>query len=93
MTFCARATRGRRSPSPGVMARLGMPMGERVRKLRAVEGHPASIPGEVMSELGGIISSLVQRPQRKAIIRSGNEMYYYKTRPLTLYVTSPLPFT
>ena len=54
----------------------------RVRKLRAVEGHPASIPEEVTSELGGIISSL-ERPQRKAIIRSENEMYDYKTRPLT----------
>ena len=30
---------------------------------RAVEGHSASIPEEVTSELGGIISSLVQWPQ------------------------------
>ena len=60
--------------------------GGRVRKLRAVEGPSASIPEEVTSELGGIISSLVQRPQRKAIIRSENEMYDYKTRSLTVPV-------
>ena len=81
MTFCARVTRGRRNHSPGVMACPGVPMGGRVRKWRAVEGHPASVPEEVTSELGGIISSLVQQPQRKAIIRSENEMYDYKTRP------------
>ena len=36
MIFCARATRGLRRPSPGLMARLGVPVGGRVRKLRAV---------------------------------------------------------
>jgi len=35
--FCARTTRGRGRTSPGLMARLGVPAGGRVRKLRAVE--------------------------------------------------------
>ena len=32
----APGTRGRRRPSPGLLARLGVPVGGRVRKLRAV---------------------------------------------------------
>ena len=55
MIFCARATRGRGFPSPGLRARLGksiakqsegragekyLPVGERVRKLRAIEDQP-----------------------------------------------------
>ncbi len=58
MIFCARATRGFRKPSPGLMARLGVPVGGRVRKLRAVEDQSTSIPEERTSELGGIICSL-----------------------------------
>jgi hypothetical protein len=42
-------------PSPGFMARLGVPVGGRVRKLRAVEDQSAPIPEEITSELGGII--------------------------------------
>jgi len=38
--------------SPGLMARLGVPVGGRVRKLRAVEDQSASIPEETTSELG-----------------------------------------
>jgi hypothetical protein len=37
------------------MARLGVPVGGRVRKLRAVEDQSAPIPEEITSELGGII--------------------------------------
>jgi len=55
MIFCARATRGRGLPSLGLMARLGVPVGGRVRKLRAVEDPSAPIPEEITSELGGII--------------------------------------
>jgi hypothetical protein len=57
MIFCARATRSRPStqlgtlslskadsPRPGLMARLGVPVGGRVRKLRAVEDQSAPIP-------------------------------------------------
>ena len=33
-----------RRPSPGLMARLGVPVGGRVRKLRAVEDQSAPIP-------------------------------------------------
>ena len=36
MIFCARATRGLRRPSLGLMARLGVPVGGRVRMSRAV---------------------------------------------------------
>ena len=53
MIFCARATRGLRRPSPGLTARLGVPMGGRVRKLRAVEDQSAPIPEEITSKLGG----------------------------------------
>ena len=35
------------------MARLGVPLGGRVRKLRAVEDQSAPIPEEITSELGG----------------------------------------
>jgi hypothetical protein len=61
MTFCARATRGRGRPSPGVMARLGVPVDGRVRKLRAVEDQSAPILEEITSELGRIIGSFVRR--------------------------------
>ena len=63
MIFCARATRGLRRPSLGLMARLGVPVGGRVRKLRAVEDHSVSIPKEVTSKLGGGICTLARRPQ------------------------------
>jgi hypothetical protein len=36
MISCARATLGLGRPSPGLMARLGVPVGGRVRKSRAV---------------------------------------------------------
>ena len=70
MIFCARATRGRGLPSLGLMARPGksiakqseggagekyLPVGGRVRKLRAVEDQSAPIPGERTSKLGGSI--------------------------------------
>ena len=48
-------SRGIRRPSPGLMARPGVPMGGRVRKLRALEDQSAPIPGDRISELGGII--------------------------------------
>jgi hypothetical protein len=38
-----------------------LPVGGRVRKLRAVEDQSAPIPEEITSELGGIICSLVRR--------------------------------
>ena len=52
MTFYARATRGRGLPSPGLMARFGVPVGGWVRKLRAVEDQSAPIPGERTRKLG-----------------------------------------
>jgi hypothetical protein len=61
--LCARATRGLRRPSLGLMARLGVPLGGRVRKSRAVEDQSAPIPEEITSELGGIICKLVRQPQ------------------------------
>jgi hypothetical protein len=62
MIFCARATRGLRRPSPELMARLGVPVGGRVRKLRAVEDQPAPIPEEITSELGGSMYRWGDRP-------------------------------
>ncbi len=53
IVFCARATRGLRRPSLGLMARLGVPVGGRVRRLRAVEDQSAPIPREKTSKLGG----------------------------------------
>ena len=55
MIFCARVTRGLRRPSPGLTARLGVPVGGRVRKLRGVEDQSAPIPEEITSKLGGSI--------------------------------------
>ena len=43
MIFCARATRGLRRPSPGLLARLGVPVGGWVKKMRAVEDQSAPI--------------------------------------------------
>ena len=51
----ARGTRGRGLPSLGLMARLGVPVGGRVRMLRAVEDQSAPIPKEISSKLGGSI--------------------------------------
>ena len=45
MIFCARATRGLRRPSQGLMARLGVPVGGRVKRLCAVEDSLASLEG------------------------------------------------
>jgi hypothetical protein len=56
MIFCARATRGRGLPSHGLMAHLGVPVGGRVRRLRAVEDQSAPIPEEMAGEFGRIIS-------------------------------------
>ena len=39
-------------PSLGLMARLGVPVGGRVRKSRAVEAQSGSILGEVKGESG-----------------------------------------
>jgi hypothetical protein len=44
-----------RRPSLGLMARPGVPVGGRVRKLRAVEDQSAPIPEKETSELGGSI--------------------------------------
>ena len=49
--LCSRNARLRR-PSLGLLARLGVPVGGRVRKLRAVEDQSASILGERKSDLG-----------------------------------------
>ena len=46
MASCARATRGRGLLSPGLMARLGVSVGGRVRTLRAVGDHLARPQGE-----------------------------------------------
>jgi hypothetical protein len=61
MIFCARATPGRGGPSPGLMARLGVPVGWRVRKLRAVEDHSAPISGETTSERGRSLSHILKK--------------------------------
>jgi hypothetical protein len=58
----ARATRGRGLHSLGLMARLGVPVGVRVRKFRAVEDQSAPIPKEISSKLGGSIY-IVRRAQ------------------------------
>ena len=57
MIFCARATRGRGRPSLGLMARLGVPVGGRVRKLRAVKGSLGRSPRGRYRELGSVRST------------------------------------
>jgi len=52
--LCSRNARSR-TPPLGLMARLGVPVGGRVRKLRAVEDQSAPIPEGTTSELGGRI--------------------------------------
>ena len=48
------------------MAHLGVPVGGRVRKLRAVDDQSAPIPEEIASELGGsiCIDKSVERSMR-----------------------------
>ena len=75
MIFCARATRGLRRSSLGLMARFGksiakqsegragekyLPVGGRVRRLRAVEDQSAPIPEKTTSELGRSIDSCIR---------------------------------
>jgi hypothetical protein len=43
--------------SPGLIARLGVLLGGRVKKLRAVEDPSAPIPKEITSKLGGALIS------------------------------------
>ena len=64
MIFCARATRGRGLPTLGLMARLGVPVGGWVRRLRAVEDQSAAISEEITSELGRSIY-IVRRAQSR----------------------------
>jgi|GEM_PF-1527286 len=78
MIFCARATRGRELPSPGLMARLGVPVGGRVKKLRAVEDQSAPIPEERTSELGWmgrtptlVLCSRNARPEKEGGEKAG----------------------
>jgi hypothetical protein len=52
MLSCARATRGLRRPSHGLVARLGVPVGGRVRKLRAVGDHLARPQGRRLKSGG-----------------------------------------
>jgi putative transcriptional regulator len=53
MIFCAHATRGLGSPSLGLVARLGVPVGGRVRKFLAVEGQSAPIPESERANVDG----------------------------------------
>ena len=43
-----------------------LPVGGRVRRLRAMEDQPAPIPEEITSGLGGIMCHLARRPQSRA---------------------------
>jgi len=52
--------RGIRRPSPGLMARLGVPVGGWVRKLCAVEDQSAPLPGEMTSKFEGAFLVLPQ---------------------------------
>ena len=70
MIFCARATRGLRRPSHGLMARLGVPVGGRVRKLRAVEDQSAPIPEETTSKLEGLFRGGVDEVRQVGILLS-----------------------
>ncbi len=60
MIFCARATRGRGLPSLGLMARLGVPVGGRVRKLRAVGDHSGHHFGSDTSKFRGSIGLMIR---------------------------------
>ena len=51
--FCARTTRILRRLSHGLMARLGVPVGGRERKLRAVEDQSAPITERERASLEG----------------------------------------
>jgi hypothetical protein len=61
MVSCACATRGLGMPSLGLMARLGVPVGGRVRKSRAVEDQSGPIPGRERESLEGAFISFDAR--------------------------------
>jgi len=61
MVSCARATRGLRRPSHGLMARLGVSVGGRVRKLRAVGDRLARPQGRWLKS-GGRSTCAVGNP-------------------------------
>jgi hypothetical protein len=42
-------------PSPGLMARFGVPVGERVKNLRAVSDLFSRLLGESRSKLGSLV--------------------------------------
>ena len=72
MIFFARATRGLRRPSHGLMARLGVPLGGRVRKSRAVNDNlatPLSIAeeGKVWIWAEGLKCSCNARPRKTRV--------------------------
>ena len=60
MIFCARATRGLGRPSLGLLARLGVPVGGRVKKSRTVEDQSAPIPERGQASLEGSLMRPVQ---------------------------------
>ena len=87
MIFCARATRGRRLPSHGLLARPGisiakqsegrvgekcLPVGGRVRKLRAGEDQSGPIPEKRMSKLGGSMYIVRCAQERAALATPKN---------------------
>ena len=84
MIFCARATRGRRRPSLGLMARRGksiakqsegragekyLPVGGRVRKLRAVGDQSSPPSSEMIEELWSLDARNGDQPSRPAECR------------------------
>jgi hypothetical protein len=66
---------GNKRLSLGLMARLGVPVGGRVRKLHAVEDQSAPIPEEITSELGGtiILAYLAVHPVDPPLLERGRE--------------------
>jgi monoamine oxidase len=74
MLSCARATRGLGRPSLGLMARFDVPVGGRVKNLRAVGDQPADPQGRMMERAH---SRLNQAALEKQV---GMERAYYSGR-------------
>jgi hypothetical protein len=88
---------GNRKPSPGLMARLGksiakqsegragkkyLPVGGRVRKLRAVEDQSVSVPEEITGKLGrGVARQLAWSPCSQSLHGEAVVARYAQWRP------------
>jgi hypothetical protein len=73
LASCARATRGRGLPSLGLLARLGVPVGGRVRRLRAIEDQSAPIPEDTERAWREHLNDASRLPRSRDVLEHTHE--------------------